>query len=49
MFFLDLGVLPNLISGAERERERWRKRVSQMPRKERGGQDGKDESREDEK
>lgn len=35
MFFSDLGVLPNLISGAERGRERCRKRVSRMQRKER--------------
>ena len=33
MFFSDLGVLPNLISGAESEW--WRKRVSRMQRRER--------------
>lgn len=46
MFFSDLGVLPNLISGAERER--WKKRVSRMQRKERSVGE-KDERREDEK
>lgn len=33
MFFSDRGVLPNLISGAVRERRRRRKRVSRMQRK----------------
>lgn len=36
MFFSDLGVPPNLISGAGREREGWRKRWSRLQRKERG-------------
>lgn len=51
MFFSDLGVPPNLISGAERgrEKERWRKRLGRMQRKAKGVRDGKDERRDDEK
>ena len=55
MFFSDLGVPPNLISGAERKRERERERgveveMSRMQRKKRGWRTkGKDERKEDEK
>lgn len=49
MFFSDLGVLPNLVSGAERERERGAGRERAECRGRRGGSGHKDERKEDEK